>query len=162
DRRRFVRSGGLLATTALGWPLTAAAAADDPHFLIVVHLGPGADASYFVDARPLAMTAAGLIQNYTGKEPTLWQDAARGRAWGADASSLLLGRRDSLSVVNGVHMAGSFAGHPQNVNYLLAGSPFGGELWLARAEAGTGTSLDFLQVGNVGYENIVIPAGIVL
>jgi uncharacterized protein (DUF1501 family) len=108
----------------------AAPAGEDPHFFLMIVLNGGADTSYMFDARPLAMTAAGKIQNYIGRDPDVWT-GKNGMA--AAATSLvkpLAPFKDRFSVLNGVLMTPSFDGHAQNMNYLFTGDPFGGDSFI--------------------------------
>lgn len=118
--------GGTLLLPPIG-AREAAATAADPHFFLLIVLNGGADPAYMFDARPLSMTRAGRIQNYLGQEPFVW----RGRNGIATLASPLvkplLPFRDWFSVLNGVFMAPGFDGHLQNMNFLFAGNPFGGE-----------------------------------
>ncbi len=141
-RRRFLSfaaaGGGTLLLPQVG-ARDAAAADRDPHFFLLIVLNGGADPAYMFDARPLSMTRAGLIQNYLGQEPFPW----RGRNGIATLASPLvkplLPFRDWFSVINGVYMTQGFDGHLQNMNFLFAGNPFGGESFiphLNRADTG--------------------------
>lgn len=133
SRRKFLSytaaGGGALLLPAMG-AREAAAAAADPHFFLMIVLNGGADPAYMFDARPLSMTRAGRIQNYLGQEPFPW----RGRNGIATLASPLvkplLPYRDWFSVLNGVYMAPGFDGHLQNMNFLFAGNPFGGESFI--------------------------------
>jgi uncharacterized protein (DUF1501 family) len=133
-RRRFLSiaaaGGGTLLLPPIGARETANAAARDPHFFLLIVLNGGADPAYMFDARPLAMTRAGRIQNYLGQEPIPW----RGRNGIATLASPLvkplLPFRDWFSVLNGVYMTPGFDGHQQNMNFLFAGNPFGGESFI--------------------------------
>ncbi len=130
SRRRLLSyaaaGGGTLLLPSMG-AREAAAAAADPHFFLMIVLNGGADPAYMFDARPLSMTRAGRIQNYLGKEPFPY----RGRNGIATLASTLveplLPFRDWFSVLNGVYMTPGFDGHLQNMNFLFAGNPFGGE-----------------------------------
>lgn len=135
--RRDVLKFGLGGAATLLFPkfgfLGAACAEqlqDEPHFFLMIVLNGGADPSYMFDARPLAMTAAGKIQNYLGEEPAPWT-GRNGPA--APATSLvkpLLPFKDRLTVLNGVVMTPSFDGHAQNMNFLFTGDPFGGDSFI--------------------------------
>ena len=130
SRRRLLSyaaaGGGTLLLPPMG-AREAAAASADPHFFLMIVLNGGADPAYMFDARPLSMTRAGRIQNYLGKEPFPY----RGRNGIATLASTLveplLPFRDWFSVLNGVYMTPGFDGHLQNMNFLFAGNPFGGE-----------------------------------
>ncbi len=111
-------------------PAEAEALAEDPHFFLMIVLSGGADSSYMFDARPLAMTAAGKIQNYLGQDPAPWT-GSNGLITGATSLVKPLSPfRDRFSVVNGVVMTPSFDGHAQNMNFLFTGDPFGGDSFI--------------------------------
>ncbi|KAB2919019.1 MAG: DUF1501 domain-containing protein [Hyphomicrobiaceae bacterium] len=99
----------------------------DPHFFLLIVLNGGADSSYMFDARPLSMTKAGRIQNYLGEEPAPWVGRNGVSALATSLIKPLAAFRDQFSVINGVYMAPSFDGHLQNMNFLFAGKPFGGD-----------------------------------
>ena len=82
------------------------------------------------DARPLSMTKAGKIQNYLGKEPDPWIGKNGVKALATSLIKPLAPFRDRFSVLNGVCMAPSFDGHLQNMNFLFAGKPFGGDSFI--------------------------------
>ena len=79
---------------------------------------------------PSAMTAAGRIQNYLGKDPDAWSASTAQARFASRSSSRWRRFRDRFSVVNGVHMAPSFDGHLQNMNFLFTGDPFGGDFFV--------------------------------
>jgi hypothetical protein len=54
-----------------------------------------------------------------------------------------------FSILNGVHMATSFDGHGQNLNYLLTGNPFGGKSFIPILNQSKETTLDAYQQGNI-------------
>lgn len=135
--RRDVLRFGLAGAATLLLPhaafLQAAeteALVEDPHFFLMIVLSGGADASYMFDARPLAMTAAGKIQNYLGEDP--FPCAGRNGITSAATSLIkpLLPFKDRFSVMNGVVMTPSFDGHAQNMNFLFTGDPFGGDSFI--------------------------------
>ncbi len=98
------------------------------YFLTLVLQG-AADASYMWDARPLAMTAAGKIQNWwtKGDEPVPYVGVNGQTSLRTPLVEPLLKFRDRMTVLNGVHMSATFDGHLQNMNFLFCGSAFGGE-----------------------------------
>lgn len=102
----------------------------DPHFFLQILLPGGADNSYIFDARPLSMTKAGMIQNYTGQEPILYQAKNGGSALVSSVAKSLFDLKEDLCVLNGVLMATNFDGHDQNTNFLLSGNAFGGESFI--------------------------------
>jgi uncharacterized protein (DUF1501 family) len=108
----------------------AAPIGEDPHFFLMIVLNGGADTSYMFDARPLAMTAAGKIQNYLGKEPDKWGGKNGVSAASSSLVKPLARFKDRFSVLNGVVMTPSFDGHAQNMNYLFTGDPFGGDSFI--------------------------------
>lgn len=130
SRRRFLTLGLAGAGTLLFPGATVLEAAEpmaEPHFFLLIVMNGGADPSYMFDARPLSMTAAGRIQNYLGKDPNAWSGKNGARTFASDLVKPLSHFRDRFSVVNGVHMAQSFDGHLQNMNFLFTGDPFGGD-----------------------------------
>lgn len=102
----------------------------EPHFFLFISLPGGADQSYLFDARPLAMARAGLMQNFLEEEPTPFTGTNGGSTLTTALAAPLMPFLPDFSVLNGVLMATSFDGHDQNFNYLLTGSPFGGESFL--------------------------------
>ena len=149
SRRNLLTFGALGAgSLILPWtrPALADKAAEDPHYFLFVMLGGGADASYIYDARPLSMTAAGRIQNYVGKEPTLVQGRNGTSCRASQLMQPLARLRDRFSVLNGVFMTPSFDGHLQNVNFLMTGEPFGGESFVPHLNGQTsGRTPDLLD-----------------
>jgi uncharacterized protein (DUF1501 family) len=130
SRRRLLTFGlagaGTLLLPGAGF-LEAAEPIPEPHFFLLIVMNGGADPSYMFDARPLAMTAAGRIQNYLGKDPDAWSGVNGAATFASSLVKPLARFRDRFSVVNGVHMAPSFDGHLQNMNFLFTGDPFGGD-----------------------------------
>jgi hypothetical protein len=82
------------------------------------------------DARPLAMTQAGHIQNYLGSEPEPWTGRNGVIAPATSLVKPLMPFRDRFSILNGVVMTPSFDGHQQNMNFLFTGDPFGGRSFI--------------------------------
>src|SRR5689334_16225532 len=79
DRRTFLRSS-LGAAALLQWaPSARARENDDPHFFLEVIVSGGWDPTYLFDARPRAMTAAGLQHSTIAVEPEPWIGANGGR-----------------------------------------------------------------------------------
>ena len=99
----------------------------DPHFFLQIFVQGGLDPSYFFDARPLEMTAAGKIQNYTGEDPQVWKGANGGQCLATKIMDPLLPFKDKFSILNGVVMSSSLDGHDQCENLMLTGDAFGGE-----------------------------------
>jgi hypothetical protein len=133
NRRNFLKiSAGGLGTLLL--PLTfraSASGAEDPHFFLNLYVQDGIDSLFLFDSRPLAMTGAGLIHDYVREEPQQWTGANGQACLTASYGRKLHRHRQNFSVVNGVFMATSFDGHPQNINFLFTGNPFGGESFVA-------------------------------
>lgn len=130
SRRKFLTyaaaGGGTLLLPPMG-AREAASAASDPHFFVLLVLNGGADPAYMFDARPLSMTRAGRIQNYLGQEPFPWRGHNGIATLASPLVKPLMSFREGFSVLNGVFMAPGFDGHLQNMNFLFAGNPFGGE-----------------------------------
>lgn len=137
----------------------------DPHFFLMMHLDGGADSSYLFDARPLAMTQAGLMQNYRGTEAKPWLGANGGQCLTSSLTDPLLPFKDDLAILNGVLMAATFDGHEQNMNQLHTGSAFGGPSFLPNLNVGLsqapldvfGKLPDFVNITN---RNAVLALGL--
>jgi uncharacterized protein (DUF1501 family) len=133
SRRQILKfaalGGGTLLLPRLGAPEARAAHAD-PHFFLLIVLNGGADPAYMFDARPLSMTRAGRIQNYLGQEPFPWRGHNGITTLASPLVKPLLPFRSWFSVLNGVYMTPGFDGHLQNMNFLFAGNPFGGESFI--------------------------------
>ena len=145
--RRVFLGGVTGAFAALALPRSTRAVEREPHFFLEVVFTGGLDATYLFDARPLALTAAGLQHNYIGQEPAEWAGHNGGRALVAPPAATLRPFQADLAVVNGVVMSTSFDGHDQNLNVLLTGNPFGGQSMLSRLNVDK--PLDFLRLGPV-------------
>lgn len=135
--RRDVLKFGLAGAATLMFPQTlfprvaqAENLREDPHFFLMIVLNGGADPSYMFDARPLAMTASGQIQNYLGEEPSRWEGRNGGAALVTSLVKPLAPFKDRFTVFNGVVMTPSFDGHAQNMNFLFTGDPFGGDSFI--------------------------------
>lgn len=156
NRRDFVRLS-LGAAGTMCFPLlsrtarAAFAVQGDPHFFLQIMFPGGMDPTYLFDARPLALTQAGVIQNYMGAEPTEWAGTNGGRSFATRLVEPLKPYRDRFSVMNGVLMAMGFDGHDQNMNFLFAGDPFGGESYIPHlnrlATGSEPTPLDAVTAG---------------
>lgn len=152
--RRVVLKAGAAVT---GWGFLPRAKSllaqtpSEPHFFLQLYFQDSLDSSYLFDARPLAFTAAGKIQNYLGQDPSLWMGSNGGKALATSLTADLKAYKDQFTVINGVHMATSFDGHEQNRNILLTGNPFGGESYLPHLNetSSSPTPLDYLQVGRM-------------
>lgn len=152
DRRISRRAFSKLGLSAGVIPLLGGSTAwgqnpQEEHFFLQVIFGSGVDQSYMFDARPLAMTAAGKIQNYLGQEPDVWQAPSGQKTLASPLTRPLKHLAQDMTIINGVHMAQDFAGHGQNLNYLLSGNPFGGEWFGPYISQKSSSSLDFLQLG---------------
>ncbi|MGE0616819.1 MAG: hypothetical protein AB7P04_14400, partial [Bacteriovoracia bacterium] len=137
NRREFVQVGiaGLGSLMIPRWAFAfgnapAPGLEKDPHFFLQIYVDGGMDPTYLFDARPLAMTQAGKLQNYLGEEPKLWEGVNGGKCWATKLTDKLVPFRERFSIVNGVQMSLGFDGHGQNVNYLLTGDPFGGDSFI--------------------------------
>lgn len=129
-RRDFLKVSALSCGTLLIPRWAFSEPQGDPHFFLQIYVAGGCDASYLFDGRPLAMTQAGLIQNYLGKEPDVWTGANGGATWASPLVQPLKPYFDRFSVVNGVLMSTSFDGHLQNLNDYFTGSAFGGDSFI--------------------------------
>ncbi len=155
NRRLFLERGigaGLLlhspfTLSAINSPSLSTAAGND-HFFLQILIEGGVDYSYLFDARPWEMTTAGLIQNYREKSAdseALWTSDYQGRALVTKDANRLSKWRPYFSVLNGVHMAADFDGHPQNLNLLLTGNPFGGAALMGQLDPHATLPLSFVQ-----------------
>lgn len=161
SRRDFLQLSVSMAGTML-LPKTEAFATpllpDDPHFFLLIILDGGADSSYMFDARPLAMTSAGLVQNYMGADPTPWVGRNGASTLASSLVKPLVAYRDRFSILNGVVMTPSFDGHLQNMNFLFCGNPFGGESFVPHLNGvDNGRSpdaLDALLVTEPAFANV--------
>ena len=131
-----------------GW-LEAATGAE-PNFFLQVYVEGGMDSSYLFDARPLAMTEAGKIQNYLGKEPKIWHGLNGQTTLVTPLVDKLAPYRGRFSVINGIVMQTTFDGHPQNVNFMFSGNAFGGDSFIPNLNRGQHPqSLDTIVQGEV-------------
>ncbi len=143
DRRKFLvlsaTAGASLFLPLRAWPYAAIPRIpeeSEPHFFLQILMLGGADPSYLFDARPLALTAAGKIQNYNGVDPVLFTGGNGIACLVAESAKALLPFTDRFSVVNGVVMASTFEGHGENLNFFMTGSPFGGESFIPLLNGG--------------------------
>jgi hypothetical protein len=124
-----------------------------PHFFLMITLpnASGLDSSYLWDARPLAMTQAGIIQNYRTPitEPTPWVGTNGVSTLATELVQPLLPFQSNFTVINGATMDIGFDGHDQNINYLFTGDPFGGECFIPHLNSAplTHKELDAIQRG---------------
>jgi len=140
-----------------GLALAETSRADD-HFLLQVMIPGGLDATSLFDARPLAMTAAGLQTNHFGAEPTTWTGTNGESCLATSAGQSLHNIRNDFSILNGVLMATTFDGHDQNTNYFVTGNPFGGEYFLPHLNNDVPNArpmpLDYIDTGFFGMASI--------
>jgi hypothetical protein len=152
NRREFLGHGASLCAGVVlraSW-LQAATAGGDPHFFLQVFISGGMDSSYLFDARPLAMTQAGKIQNYLGEEPRAWEGKNGQVTLATRLVEKLAPYRARFSVINGIVMTTTFDGHPQNINYMFSGNPFGGDSFIPDLnQGGDSLSLDAIQEGQL-------------
>ena len=99
------------------------------HFFLMVTFPGGMDKSYLCDARPLAMTAAGLQQNYNGQEPLLWQGKNGQSTYVSQTASALKPWLDQMALVNGVVMPLTTADHEDHLATMLTGATRGGDVF---------------------------------
>jgi hypothetical protein len=147
SRRSFLLLGASAGAYGLLSKLPLARAADArPHFLLTIHIQPGVDWTYLLDARSPKLTQKNLQQNYlfandagaAGVTPSEFtDDKVRERSMVCDvtgsaalrsplANDLWAAHKDRLSVVNGVYMLRDNAGHAENSAYLLGNTAAGG------------------------------------
>jgi hypothetical protein len=152
NRRTF--SNSLIAGSGLSlFPQIAVSQepGKEPHFFITMIWSGGLDASYLFDARPLDMTEKDIQVNHLEKTPILHKGSGGGSCWRTPLTNNLVPWLDRMTILNGVHMVHTFDGHPQNMNYLLTGNPFGGESLIPHFNPQMApTPLDYVQVGNGG------------
>jgi uncharacterized protein (DUF1501 family) len=130
---------------------------EEPHVFLQLFYWTGLDATYWFDARPLALTAAGLLQNYDGREPFRWEGRNGQATLASELVRPLLRHKDRLAVVNGVLMAPDNDGHEANYGYCQAGTTATGPHFVPAINCGTPPApLDFVQVAGdvpVGFTN---------
>ena len=139
DRRKLLLGtlGSVAGSSVLLCPKDAFAQAssgrdDDPHFLLILFVSGGIDASYIWDARPLSHAKAKLQTNYfkSPVEPTVWEGVNGGKTLVTHLMNPMKKFRQNFSILNGVLMADNFDGHEQNINLTFTGNAFGGD-WFA-------------------------------
>ncbi len=151
----MTRRNLLFTSAAMGLTLllprrrSQAAARGDERFLLHINVSGGLDPTMLFDARLLAMTAAGLIHNPLGEQPTQWTGSNDVRALTATTTAPLRPLADRFSVINGVVMSTTFDGHEQNLNLLLTGNPFGGASYQSVLHHATPRPLDYVRLGPV-------------
>ncbi len=147
-RRAFLKGAlGVAALGLLGRGRPARAADEHPRFFLHLVAQGGLDATYAFDARPRALTAAGLRADYLGEEPTVWTGRNGASTLVTSLVAPLAAHRDRFSILNGVVMSAGFDGHRQNTNFMFTGSPFGGESFLPWLSAAAAAPLAFVQSG---------------
>ncbi|HEX4925122.1 MAG TPA: DUF1501 domain-containing protein [Bdellovibrionales bacterium] len=153
DRRDFLRLSLAGSAMWLGAPFIGAAAREtqEPRFLLQVVFPGGLDWSYLFDARPLEMTKRGLIQNYVNQEPAPWGPENGLKTWASPLTNPIRPYQNYFSIVNGVMMTPNFDGHLQNLNYLLAGNPFGGPFFISGLNLDK-RPLDCVHTGGFGVD----------
>jgi hypothetical protein len=151
NRRDFLGGvGGLGAGVFLLPSWLEADSGNEPHFFLQVYVSGGMDSSYLFDARPLSMTRAGKIQNYLGEEPKIWPGINGQSTLASRLVDKLAPYRNRFSVINGIIMTTAFDGHPQNINCMFSGNPFGGDCFIPDLNRGeSALSLDTIQQGQV-------------
>lgn len=129
--RRDIIKLGLMGAGSCFFPIKInAQTMANEHFLYILFLDGGADFTYLFDARPLEMTKAELLSNHIGQEPYLWTGINGGRCLASDLTRKLKPYSQDITIVNGVFMDTNFIGHPNMVNLIFSGSPFGGSSFL--------------------------------
>lgn len=120
-------------------------------FVLFVVVEGGWDPTCLCDARPRSMTDANLIQNYFPEHPEPLLGVNGGSCLVSSAFSPLKGlfHDRHFSILNGVLMAVGNDGHPQNINYIFTGNPFGGDSFLPHLSASGNFPLSYLQMGNL-------------
>ncbi|MGQ0506026.1 MAG: DUF1501 domain-containing protein [Myxococcaceae bacterium] len=141
--RRFMLKSLAAGLSALTLPSRAKAEGAAPHFFLQLVVSGGMDQTYLFDARPWAMTQAGLLQNYLKTEPTVWNGTNDVSTLAASTTGALRPYAADLAIVNGVIMSSSFDGHDQNMNVLFTGNPFGGTSFLTQLNQDA--PLDYLR-----------------
>lgn len=160
SRRQFLKLGtqglGLMALGPVLGISQAEAESEAPRFFLQIFFEGGMDASYLFDSRPLEMTKNGKIQNYLGAEPNVWEGKNGTVTLASSLIQPLETFRNDFSVLNGVLMAPTSIGHPQNINYLFTGSTFGGDSFIpylnTQARALVSRPIDALQAGSLQLE----------
>jgi hypothetical protein len=148
NRRTFSKGslsfGAVTVADKLAW-----AQSGEPHFYLHVFLKGGADSTYLFDSRAQSMRAAEKFHSYRESDAVQWTGVNGGKALVSDIAKALAPHKDQFSILNGVHMAALFDGHPQNVNFFSTGSATGGTLFATDFPKDLQTSLAFILRGNL-------------
>lgn len=165
-RKFFEKSGQTAATLTLFNSVVpkATALTEDPHFFLQVFIKGGLDASYLFDTRDVLFTGKGKIQNYrSDKSIYNWQDSRGGNTWVSSLAKPLEAYKNDFSILNGVHMARGFDGHPQNIAMMVTGSATGGKLFVTDFPKPASTPLHFVAQGRFeGFETPSMEMGVSL
>jgi hypothetical protein len=133
NRRAFLQKSAMTLAAA-GYPGLSFASTglnqEDPHFFLAVTYFGGWDHSYLFDARPLDMTRAGLIQNYSNAAAKVWAPGDSESCLANPLTDPLKQHFSDICIVKGVMMATTFDGHGQNENYIYTGNAFGGDSFI--------------------------------
>jgi hypothetical protein len=165
NRRVFASGSAAVAGGSLvGLPGRAQAQTGNPHFLLMMCISGGIDTSYLFDARPLAMTDKGKIQNYLYKNadssvalpsdpsPIVMTGSNGGKTLRTSLTDPLIKYQSDFTVINGVGMdPNGFVGHGNNMYYLFTNSPNPGrDSWLPYIGATSNSPLEYVHIG--GFE----------
>lgn len=153
SRRDLLQAGVAIAAAGLLRRQRALGAPQSPHFFLQVVIPGGVDNLYLFDSRPLSLSAAGKMANYSGSEPSVWEGVNGGHCLASSFAKVLSPYKSRLAVVNGIHMPPGFEGHDQNVNALLSANPFGGK-YFGPFLANPARPLDFVSLGSLFGANI--------
>lgn len=165
--RRIFASGTAAATAGgimLGKSRPAKGETATPHFFLMVCISGGIDATYMFDARSLAMTDKGMIQNYLYKNadpavrlpidpsPILMTGVNGGQTLRTSLVDPLMKYQSDFSVVNGIGMdPNGFVGHGNNMHFLFTNSPNPGrDSWLPYIGSMGRAPLEHVHIG--GFE----------
>ncbi|MBY0385361.1 DUF1501 domain-containing protein [bacterium] len=154
--RRQLLKYGILGAGSTFFPLTPVfSQVNDDHFLYILFLDGAADFTYMFDARPLEMTKFKLLANRTGAEPELWTGTNGQSCWASSLSAPLKSLKNDFTIVNGVFMDKTFAGHTNMIDLILSGNPLGGDSfvpWInSKNQALPKTSLDGIKKNSQSF-----------
>lgn len=163
-RRHFVSLGGKACASLCLFGSAARTLAEGAHpqFFLHILLKGGVDASYLFDARSVAFTDKGKCTNFRqDKSVHLWEDGVGGKTWVTPLAAGLASLRTDFTLLNGVHMARGFDGHPQNVAMAVTGSATGGRLFVSDFPKPANYPLSFLAEGRFdGAETPSLESGV--